>query len=193
MGGIGNVRGAVLGGFIIGIIQQLSDARIGPEWTGGGRLRIPDPDHGPEPARAARRGDARGGMRDERAERAAPQERRDALGRERRRRSGWWQRGAAWSPCLDRDRDPAAVRVRRRPAGSSTPTITPLAFVVMALGPEHRRRLRRAARPRLRGLLRVRRLLRGLVRARRFFFKANVHVLVRGAADADRASTSTSC
>ncbi len=33
MGGIGNVRGAVLGGLIIGCIQQLSDARIGPLWT----------------------------------------------------------------------------------------------------------------------------------------------------------------
>jgi branched-chain amino acid transport system permease protein len=33
MGGIGNVRGAVLGGIIIGCIQQISDARIGPEWT----------------------------------------------------------------------------------------------------------------------------------------------------------------
>jgi branched-chain amino acid transport system permease protein len=33
MGGIGNVRGAVLGGLIIGIIQQFSDARFGPEWT----------------------------------------------------------------------------------------------------------------------------------------------------------------
>jgi len=33
MGGIGNVRGAVLGGLIIGIIQQLSDARLSPEWT----------------------------------------------------------------------------------------------------------------------------------------------------------------
>jgi branched-chain amino acid transport system permease protein len=33
MGGIGNIRGAVLGGLIIGIIQQLSDARIGPQWT----------------------------------------------------------------------------------------------------------------------------------------------------------------
>ncbi len=33
MGGIGNVRGAVLGGFIIGLIQQLSDNRIKPEWT----------------------------------------------------------------------------------------------------------------------------------------------------------------
>jgi len=33
MGGIGNVRGAVLGGLIIGVIQALSDARLGPEWT----------------------------------------------------------------------------------------------------------------------------------------------------------------
>jgi len=33
MGGIGNVRGAVLGGIIIGCIQQISDGRIGPEWT----------------------------------------------------------------------------------------------------------------------------------------------------------------
>ena len=33
MGGIGNVRGAVLGGLIIGCIQQLSDARLGPQWT----------------------------------------------------------------------------------------------------------------------------------------------------------------
>ncbi len=33
MGGIGNIRGAVLGGVIIGCIQQISDARIGPSWT----------------------------------------------------------------------------------------------------------------------------------------------------------------
>jgi branched-chain amino acid transport system permease protein len=33
MGGIGNVRGAVLGGLIIGCIQQMSDNRIGPQWT----------------------------------------------------------------------------------------------------------------------------------------------------------------
>ncbi len=33
MGGIGNLRGAVLGGLIIGIIQQISDNRIGPQWT----------------------------------------------------------------------------------------------------------------------------------------------------------------
>ncbi len=33
MGGIGNLRGAVLGGLIIGVIQQISDNRIGSEWT----------------------------------------------------------------------------------------------------------------------------------------------------------------
>jgi branched-chain amino acid transport system permease protein len=33
MGGIGNIKGAVVGGIIIGIIQQISDNRIGPEWT----------------------------------------------------------------------------------------------------------------------------------------------------------------
>jgi branched-chain amino acid transport system permease protein len=33
MGGIGNLKGAVLGGFIIGIIQQLAEFRIGAEWT----------------------------------------------------------------------------------------------------------------------------------------------------------------
>jgi branched-chain amino acid transport system permease protein len=33
MGGIGNIRGAVLGGLIIGFIQQISDNRIGSAWT----------------------------------------------------------------------------------------------------------------------------------------------------------------
>jgi branched-chain amino acid transport system permease protein len=33
MGGIGNLRGAVIGGFLIGIVQALSDSRIGPQWT----------------------------------------------------------------------------------------------------------------------------------------------------------------
>jgi branched-chain amino acid transport system permease protein len=33
MGGIGNLRGAVLGGLIIGFIQQTIDARVGPQWT----------------------------------------------------------------------------------------------------------------------------------------------------------------
>jgi branched-chain amino acid transport system permease protein len=35
MGGIGNIRGAMLGGLIIGVIQNFSDARhpFGPQWT----------------------------------------------------------------------------------------------------------------------------------------------------------------
>ena len=33
MGGIGNLQGAVLGGLVIGCIQQISDNRIGSEWT----------------------------------------------------------------------------------------------------------------------------------------------------------------
>jgi branched-chain amino acid transport system permease protein len=33
MGGIGNLKGAVLGGLIIGCIQQISDNRIGNDWT----------------------------------------------------------------------------------------------------------------------------------------------------------------
>jgi branched-chain amino acid transport system permease protein len=33
MGGIGNLKGAVLGGLVIGIIQQLAEFRIGAEWT----------------------------------------------------------------------------------------------------------------------------------------------------------------
>src|SRR6185312_3464014 len=33
MGGIGNIRGAALGGLIIGFIQQTSDNPIGTEWT----------------------------------------------------------------------------------------------------------------------------------------------------------------
>jgi branched-chain amino acid transport system permease protein len=33
MGGIGNIRGAVLGGLIIGCIQAISDNRIGAQWT----------------------------------------------------------------------------------------------------------------------------------------------------------------
>jgi branched-chain amino acid transport system permease protein len=33
MGGIGNIRGAVLGGLIIGCIQQICDNRIDPQWT----------------------------------------------------------------------------------------------------------------------------------------------------------------
>jgi branched-chain amino acid transport system permease protein len=33
VGGIGNLKGAVVGGVLIGLIQSISDNRIGPDWT----------------------------------------------------------------------------------------------------------------------------------------------------------------
>ena len=33
MGGIGNLKGAVVGGLLIGIVQAVSDTRIGAQWT----------------------------------------------------------------------------------------------------------------------------------------------------------------
>ena len=33
LGGVGNIRGAVLGGFTIGMIKAMSDLYIGGEWT----------------------------------------------------------------------------------------------------------------------------------------------------------------
>jgi branched-chain amino acid transport system permease protein len=33
LGGIGNIRGAVVGAFIIGMLKSMSDGYIGGEWT----------------------------------------------------------------------------------------------------------------------------------------------------------------
>ena len=57
MGGIGNLRGAVLGGLIIGCIQQISDNRIGSDVDAGDRVRLPGPDHGLQAVGPARRAD----------------------------------------------------------------------------------------------------------------------------------------
>ena len=54
MGGIGNVRGAVLGALIIGAIQGIADNRdeflglfpMGVEWTPAVRVPVPDRGHG---------------------------------------------------------------------------------------------------------------------------------------------------
>ena len=62
MGGIGNLKGAVLGGLIIGVIQQISDNRIGTEWTRGDRVRLPRPHPGLPAAGPARRADEGGRM-----------------------------------------------------------------------------------------------------------------------------------
>ena len=70
MGGIGNVRGAVLGGLIIGVIQSLSDSRIGPQWTEAVVFGYLHRDHGAAARWAARRRDAGGRMTRDRAHRA---------------------------------------------------------------------------------------------------------------------------
>ncbi len=62
MGGIGNLRGAVLGGVIIGMhpagVRQPDRQRM----DAGGDLRLPGPDHGVQAAGADRRGDEGGRM-----------------------------------------------------------------------------------------------------------------------------------
>ena len=60
MGGIGNLKGAVVGGLIIGVIQSISDTHFGQVWTPADRLRDPHPGHGLPAAGPVRRGDARG-------------------------------------------------------------------------------------------------------------------------------------
>ena len=62
MGGIGNLKGAVLGGLIIGCIQQISDNRIGRPVDAGGRVRLPGDRARVPPAGPAGRGDAGGRM-----------------------------------------------------------------------------------------------------------------------------------
>ena len=92
MGGIGNVRGAVLGGLIIGVIQSLADSRLGPQWTEAVVFGYLIADHGPAPARAARRGDEGGGMSELRAQ---LREWREAVQRSGSRRGG----AGRWRDC----------------------------------------------------------------------------------------------
>ena len=62
MGGIGNLWGAVLGGLIIGGIQQISRQPHRRAVDARDRVRLPRPDHGVPAAGPARRGDAGGRM-----------------------------------------------------------------------------------------------------------------------------------
>ena len=59
MGGIGNLKGAVVGGLIIGVIQSISDDPLRPGLDPRRRVRDPDPGHGLPAAGPVRRGDAR--------------------------------------------------------------------------------------------------------------------------------------
>ena len=125
MGGIGNIRGAVLGGLIIGFIQQISDNRIGTRVDAGDRLRLPRPDHGLQAVRPARRADARGRLSMSAASRHPPPLRGGASCRARRRSASPPRRSSP-ARCCRSSSTPAA-------ASSTTPRVA-LAYVVMALG-----------------------------------------------------------
>ena len=56
MGGIGNLKGAVVGGLIIGVVQSISDDHYGQQWTEAVVFGDPHPDHGLPARRAVRRG-----------------------------------------------------------------------------------------------------------------------------------------
>ena len=157
MGGIGNLKGAVVGGLIIGVIQAISRHPLRPGVDPRGGLRDPDPGHGLPPAGPVRRGDA-GGMSLTAA--ASPARQRH----EPRGACCPTGRGALHLPG---PRDPLPLHPRpahvgaRRPARRVDPDP---GLHHHGPGAEHRRRLRRPARPRLRRLLRDRRLRHGLAR-----------------------------
>ena len=192
MGGIGNLQGAVLGGFIIGIIQQISDNRIGGEWTPAIVFAYLVLIMVFRPAGPARRGDAGGRMssagaairgthvdephahraRGRPAGHAVARERdRDGhvhgvrpLGPDRRARGlprehrGSYER--PWSRSSPGRSSCRSSRIGRRlhrgrHAGAG--------LRGYGARPQHHRRLRGAARPRLRGVLRARRAHCGLV------------------------------
>ena len=146
MGGIGNLKGAVLGGpdhrLHPADLRQPHRRRVDDRR----RLRLPRADHGLPAAGPHRRG-----------RRGKPDERRR---RPTRREQELRPRGAV--PRLRRD--PAAVL---RPAVEHHRQLHHRRRVRRhGAGPEHRRRLRRPARPRLRRVLRDRRVHDGVVRLR---------------------------
>ena len=116
MGGIGNLRGAVLGGLIIGCIQQISDNRIGNEWTPAVVFAYLVLIMVFRPAGPDRRGDE-GGRMSELAR--APPEQVGQLAARGRRRWSRWRCSRSSAPPLDSFMDD---------------TILALAYVVMALG-----------------------------------------------------------
>ncbi len=133
MGGIGNIRGAVLGGLIIGVVQQLCrlPARHGVDR--GSDLRLPDPRDGAAAARPARRGDEGGGMSELQG---------TAAGVARRAGSGACPRAPRWlGGRWKRPGMRAGIAflivfplLFSRASGFLQATIIALAYVVMALG-----------------------------------------------------------
>ena len=168
MGGIGNLKGAVLGGLIIGVIQQISDNRIGTEWTAAIVFALPRPHPRVPAAGPARRADEGGRMSTTTAR--AP---RSFTGGERR--VGRFKLQNVIAAVLHRGRDPAAVLLRLRQRlhrrlddGARVRRHGPR--------PQRRGRLRRPAGPRLRGVLRDRRVHDGLVRLELVRRRKDIHI-----------------
>ena len=188
MGGIGNVRGAVLGGLIIGIIQRCPTTRIGPQWTEAIVFGYLIAIMVLRPQRPARRGDEGGGMSElaaaSCANGATPAERlasrRGAAARP------WPALGSSrWASCCRllhriKQRLPERDDRRRRLRGDGARA-------------ERRGRHRRPARPRLRRVLRVRRVHRRLVRLELLLRRHVSTWASRPSASRCPASTSTSC
>ena len=186
LGGIGNLQGAVLGALILGEVNAFSDRYLSANWTqaivfgvliailvfkptgpprpaagGPGMSAATDAPIGTGVGRLA-------GLRRRPRSRSWPGQYRAALRRKRRRTIGLTLL-IARGPHLPghQPRGPG----RLQPATSSRcrcpdDTVVDVHDDLRDHGhrPEHRRRLRRPARPRLRGVLRDRRLLRGVPR-----------------------------
>ena len=178
VGGIGSLPGAVLGGLLIGLAEAFATGLPLVDLPARDRVRDPDRGDARAPERALRaRGGAEGLMRRRRGHRrpARPEPGRAA---HRRRRVGRVARGPARGrrgprrPAPERARaHPAAARSSRRSASPRrlVPLLTNNDYVdprrlrhaalhAARARPEHRRRLRGAARPRLRRVLRLRRV-----------------------------------
>ena len=117
MGGIGNLRGAVLGGLIIGCIQQIADNRIGAQWTPAVVFAYLVLIMVFRPQGLHRRGDEGGGM--------------SALARAPRRAAGREHRLLAVVVLAGRRAVPVLPRPARRFIDDA---MLALAYVVMALG-----------------------------------------------------------
>ena len=179
IGGIGNLPGAVVGGLAIGLAESFTIGYVSSTFSRRDRVRAPDRRHDPPPERPARaRGGAEGLMAADANPRHPGAPRRGGAGSRRRRRMGRLARERREQP-----RRAARARSSASSSGARSRRSSPRSAIAAALlpavheqrlrhprrlrhadlhaaraRPEHRRRLRGAARPRLRRVLRLRRL-----------------------------------
>ena len=169
MGGIGNLTGATLGGMFVGIVAAMSDRFIEAAMDERHRLLAARP----RPHLPARRGSSPSRRRSARDMTEAVRAPRRSI---RTRSPGW--RSAAGRPSSSRSSSSsrrlsalytASLRCRSWPSRGRGPRSSSSAHVRDPRArAEHRRRLRRPARPRLCRLLRDRRVHDGIPRLEPF-------------------------